>query len=118
MSIEKESTIKIQSVAVHGDFVNRELGVINNVITDDLSLRKEPGIKCEAYDSILMNLFDLYISDKPYPTYYSPVSPFQVLEDPDKKEHYLHDQSFKAVGDELDSKHHRYVGRVIKGIRW
>ena len=116
--IEKEASIKIQSVASHGDFVNRKLNVINNVVTDDLSLRKELGIVCETYDSILMDSFDLYISDKPYPVYFSPTSPFDALKEPDKNSIICmtsHPRQWETnwIVSTIDN-----VGRVIEGIRW
>lgn len=116
--IEKEVSIKIQSIASHGDFVNRELDVINNVVTDDLSLRKELGIVCETYDSILMDSFDLYISDKPYPVYYSPISPFQALKDPDKNSVICmtsHPRQWETnwLVNTADN-----IGRLIEGARW
>jgi hypothetical protein len=117
--IEKESAIKIRSVAAHGDFVNRQLGVVNNVITDDFSLRNELGIDCEAYDSKLVDSFDLYISDKPHPIYFSPLSPFQALKSLNTKNTVIcmttHPRQWETnwVVNTKDN-----IFRAIEGARW
>jgi hypothetical protein len=54
---------KLQTVCSHGDFANRKLGIVNNMITRDLKLREELGIECETYDKDIMNSFDIYLSD-------------------------------------------------------
>jgi|SaaInlStandDraft_3_1057020.scaffolds.fasta_scaffold42485_2 hypothetical protein len=116
--IEKESSIKIQSVASHGDFVNRELDIINNVVTNDLSLRRGLGIACETYDSTLMDSFDLYISDKPYPVYFSPISPFEALNEPDKNSIICmtsHPRQWETnwLVNTVDN-----ISRLVEGMRW
>lgn len=68
-------------MASHGDFVNRKLKLINNEITKDMELRKELGIKVEAYDDIVMKNIDVYISDAPYPKFYQPISPFDAIKE-------------------------------------
>ena len=45
----------------------------------DPALRARCGIECEAYDDELLSAIDLYISDRKYPVYYKPVSPFDAL---------------------------------------
>lgn len=77
--LELDLGYKFKTVASHGDFVNRKLKLINNEITNDLNLRKQLGINCETYDADLHNSFDTYISDKPYPKYYSPENIFDVI---------------------------------------
>jgi hypothetical protein len=69
----------MSTVASHGDFANRRLNVINHELLRDHALRERCGIECESYDAQLLRSFDLYISDRPYPTYYHPVSPFEAL---------------------------------------
>jgi hypothetical protein len=70
----------LATVAAHGDFANRKLKVINHELLSDPALRQRCGIECEAYDEGLMRHFDQYISDKPYPVFYHPVSPFDALD--------------------------------------
>jgi hypothetical protein len=70
---------RMKTVASHGDFVNRRLQVINHEILRDRAFRVRCGIECESYDPELLRNFDLYISDRPYPRYYHPVSPFDAL---------------------------------------
>ncbi len=78
-TLENQLGYKLKTVASHGDFVNRKLNLINNEITDNLALRKELGIECETYDSILKNSFNEYISDKIYPIHYYPKNIFDVI---------------------------------------
>ncbi len=70
---------KISTVASHGDFANRKLKLINNELLADSTLRARCGIACETYDSALLEKFDLYISDRPPPLLYHPLSPHAAL---------------------------------------
>jgi hypothetical protein len=77
--LESDLGYKLETVASHGDFVNRKLKLINNEITNDTLVRKQLNISCEAYDEFLHDSFDAYISDKPHPIYYSPENIFDVI---------------------------------------
>lgn len=78
-SIEERLGKKISTVASHGDFSNRRLNLSNQEILNDQKLRQKCGIECEAYDQSLLNKFDIYISDRSYPQYYYPTSPFDAI---------------------------------------
>jgi len=71
--------LSMATVASHGDFANRVLGLPNHILLNDLGLRSELGIINEAYDQDVLDGFDLYISDRPSPVYYSPMSPILAL---------------------------------------
>lgn len=71
--------LRMVTVASHGDFANRRLQVINHELLRDAELRRRCGIECESYDSELLRNFDLYISDREFPHYYVPLSPFEAL---------------------------------------
>lgn len=77
--IENALGAKLKTVCSHGDFVNRKLKIVNNVITDNIELREKLGIECEAYDKNIMQSFDVYISDSPYPVFYTPCNIFDCL---------------------------------------
>jgi hypothetical protein len=77
---EYQTHIKIYNVAAHGDFVNRKLDILNQEILQDEELRRRAGILAEAYDSIYMKNCDVYLSDRPYPQFYYPVSPFEAMQ--------------------------------------
>ncbi len=66
-SIEEKIGFKIRSVASHGDFVNRYLGVINYDFLDTETKHKA-GVQFEAYD--LLKYTDEYISDASYPEFW------------------------------------------------
>lgn len=67
------------TVASHGDFANRRLNIVNHEILNDPDLRQRCGIVCESYDKELLSNFDIYISDRPHPQYFYPVSPFIAI---------------------------------------
>ena len=69
----------LSTVASHGDFANRKLQIINHELLADRKLRQRCGIECETYDEALLSQFDIYISDRKYPVYYKPLSPFEAL---------------------------------------
>ena len=50
--IKQSTGLPMRSVASHGDFVNRKLGLRNTMIMSD-DVRRSCGIDVEAYDSIL-----------------------------------------------------------------
>jgi hypothetical protein len=77
--IEERLGTRLATVASHGDFANRRLNVINHELLRDRTLRQRCGIECESYDAELLRNFDIYISDKKYPLYYHPQSPFAAL---------------------------------------
>lgn len=77
--IEQQLGSKMSTVASHGDFANRRLAIINHELLRDQALRQRLGIACETYDSALLKRFDLYLSDRPYPQYFHPMSPFAAL---------------------------------------
>ena len=77
--IGSELGMPMATVASHGDFANRRLKVINHELLRDPDLRRRCGIECESYDNELLRHFGLYISDRPYPVYYYPMSPFAAL---------------------------------------
>jgi hypothetical protein len=79
LSIRERAGLPMTTVASHGDFANRRLQVINHELLRDPELRRRCGIECEAYDADLLRHFDIYISDRPHPMYYYPVSPFEAL---------------------------------------
>lgn len=79
MRISDELGLRMATVASHGDFANRRLKVINHELLRDPELRRRCGIECESYDNELLRHFDLYVSDRPYPVFYYPVSPFEAL---------------------------------------
>lgn len=77
--IANQLAARMTTVASHGDFVNRRLNVINHELLLDRGLRARCGILCESYDAALLRHFGIYISDRPYPQYYHPISPFEAL---------------------------------------
>lgn len=77
--VENKLGMKLRSVCSHGDFANRKLQYLNWELTKDYALRERLGIEVETYDQILMDNFDIYISDEPYPTLWGPANPIEFV---------------------------------------
>lgn len=77
--VEARLGYKLQTVASHGDFVNRKLKIANHFFLQQ-DLRDELKIVAEAYDTAITSHYSVTVSDKPYPVYFSPVSPMEILE--------------------------------------
>jgi hypothetical protein len=52
--LREETGLPMATVASHGDFVNRKLGVCNWEILRDGSFREEVGVELEVYDEACM----------------------------------------------------------------
>lgn len=62
--VRKNYNLECSTIASHGDFANRKMGIINNYLLNE-SLRQELNILLEAYDNELMK-DAVYISDGKY----------------------------------------------------
>jgi hypothetical protein len=69
-SLRKRTGLPMTSVASHGDFVNRRLGIANTIILEDQSLRAEMGIEIEAYDQTLMQYVCTRHADRSFPAFW------------------------------------------------
>lgn len=113
--IEERLGKKLTTVASHGDFVNRRLKLINHELLDDQKLRDRCGIECESYDRTLLNNFDIYISDRPHPQYYHPISPFDAIGQHNKICFLTHPAHWETNWVE-NTKVNLY--RLYEGMRW
>lgn len=62
-ALKAASGLPLQTVASHGDFINRKLGITNSVVTEDPDLRERLGLVAEVYDPDITRTFDARISD-------------------------------------------------------
>lgn len=113
--IEEKCGFKITTVCSHGDFINRKLHIVNSEITNDNNIRKELGIIAEGYDKILIDNFDIYISDRPYPVYYHPKNIFECISE--HKSIYLltHPRQWQS-NVIINTKEN--LKRLYEGIKW
>jgi len=113
--IENKVGVKLHTVCSHGDFVNRKLNIINHEITGDKLLREELGIICETYDKDIMNSFNIYVSDAPYPIFYRPNSIFDYIGKKNIICMLSHPRQWRTdiVINTLDN-----IKRVWEGFRW
>lgn len=72
--LRSRTGLAMVTVASHGDFVNRGLGMANWELLDG-RLRQELGIRVEAYDAELNRPITSRHSDSPYPEFWQPDSP-------------------------------------------
>ena len=75
--LKSKTNLPMRSVASHGDFVNRKLGLSNTIIVND-SVRRICGIEVETYDPILKNN-NCYIADRSMPVGWYPNSPLGAI---------------------------------------
>lgn len=87
--LRKETGLPMLTVAAHGDFVNRKLGIINTAVLDDKALRTSLNIILEAYDKEFQGYFTSKHSDCPYPVFYNPCSPRDSILRGEKVIHFL-----------------------------
>lgn len=73
---EKQTDIKLESVASHGDFVNRRLGIPNKELITGRILQGL-GIRWEAYDA--EEGLDFRLADRIYPEYFGPQTPQEIV---------------------------------------
>jgi hypothetical protein len=78
LSIENNLDYKMKSVVSHGDFVNRKLGLTNSILINS-DIRKQLKIEVEGYDDILLKNYSIKLADRPYPVFFSPISPFEAI---------------------------------------
>jgi hypothetical protein len=76
--IQDLCAFKINTIASHGDFVNRKLGIANHAFITQ-SLLDKCNIDFECYDARLINSIDVLFSDTHYPRYYLPSNPFDAM---------------------------------------
>ncbi len=74
--VRNKTGLPIHTVASHGDFLNRKLGIINCEILRDDSLRVTLGIELEAYDEAMMRHVTARHSDTLAPVFWKPQDPF------------------------------------------
>ena len=67
VNIRKRSGLPIKTVASHGDFINRKIGITNTLIFKSSEFRKQCNIICEAYDYIIEGNLDIRLADRRYP---------------------------------------------------
>ncbi len=86
--LEKDLGFKIQTVASHGDFVNRLLKIPNHeLITDEIL--KTAGLRFECYDKRLTESYSILCSDNAYPQFYRGMSPVDAINSDKNIIHFL-----------------------------
>jgi len=78
-------------------------------------LREELGIFCDVFNSILINSFDLCISDKTYLVYYFLILPFELL----KNSYSFNCMTSHLKQCEVNRQLYatKNISKLVKGIR-
>lgn len=71
--------LPLHTVASHGDWLNRRLGVINLELLQDQNLRQSLGIELEAYDPALQQHYVRRYSDGAYPHLWLDGDPLEAI---------------------------------------
>ena len=78
--LRQQSGLPMISVASHGDFANRHLGMANWMLLEPYELRTQLGIEVEVYDEKLMNFVSSRHSDiAQYPALWNPSNPIGAV---------------------------------------
>lgn len=77
--LRKNTGLPMKTVASHGDFINRRLGITNTVILDSEDFRKQMGIELEVYDEKFMRFVSSRFSDTHYPVFWKPSHPLEAI---------------------------------------
>ncbi|WP_051195815.1 hypothetical protein [Meiothermus rufus] len=78
--IEALTGLPLHTVASHGDWLNRRLGIPNLELLKDQSLREALGIELEAYDHALQQHYTQRYSDGAYPNLWLPGNPLTAVQ--------------------------------------
>jgi len=79
--LRQQSGLPMVSVASHGDFANRHLGMANWVLLEPRELRAQLGIEVEAYDEALMRfVISRYCDIAQYPALWNPSNPVEAVQ--------------------------------------
>lgn len=64
LALKARCPLPFQTVAAHGDFINRKFGLTNSIVVTDQGLRDRLGILAEAYDEDIAKTIDVRFSDR------------------------------------------------------
>ncbi|NOT86432.1 MAG: hypothetical protein HOP02_16990 [Methylococcaceae bacterium] len=96
-ALREQTGIPMRTVASHGDWMNRQLGVTNCVILDDKNFRKELRLELEVYDPEFMNAVTSRHADAPYPVFWNPNNPLNAIQNQEKVIYLLvHPRQWRA----------------------
>ena len=79
LRLRQATGLGMTTVASHGDFVNRKLGIPNQELLRDASFRRSMDIELEAYDEALNKYVGQRCSDTHPPQWWRPSSPEEAI---------------------------------------
>ncbi|HEX8926834.1 MAG TPA: hypothetical protein VF786_13635 [Terriglobales bacterium] len=78
--LRQRTGLAMRTVASHGDFVNRKLGLNNTILLTDEALRRELDIHCDAYDADFLCHIAARASDAMSPVEWNFNNPYLLLQ--------------------------------------
>jgi hypothetical protein len=78
--VENYCGFKIKSIASHGDFANRKLGISNHYLVNDDLLQRN-FLKFETYQAVFEENYSIHISDTYYPKFFKgEIHPLEAIQ--------------------------------------
>jgi len=80
LHLQEQLSFNFNTVSSHGDHINRKLNIRNvELLKNNLQLREKLNIKCEAYDNIILNNIESYLSDTSFRYFEKKINPIQNI---------------------------------------
>lgn len=113
--MEKTIGRNIRTVGSHGDFINRKLKIPNHkLLYDKLNNPIFPEL-IMAYDKRILDSFDVYITDRPYPEYFRPCSPERMLSESRRILFLTHPNQWRVNVRATTKENFK---RIVSGVRF
>lgn len=77
--LRRDSGLGMTTVASHGDFANKKLGLANTVLLQDKTLREATGVELEVYDEAFTSHIDSSHTDRRPPQRWYPSDPLDAI---------------------------------------
>ena len=77
--LRQRSGLPLRGIASHGDFVNRQLGIMNHELLTP-AIRQSMSISYESYDAELVNHLSSRFADMEYPGIWKPGNPLEAIQ--------------------------------------
>lgn len=78
--LRQRSGLPLRTLASHGDIANVRLNMGNEQFVQDQVLRLENQIDFDAIDTPIMQKYAVHLSDSPYPPYFTPADPQELIQ--------------------------------------
>lgn len=113
--IENKLNAPIHTIASHGDFINRYLNIPNHrLVLENGENIHFPKI-ISAYEKRIIDSFDAYITDCPYPNFYNPIPVIDALQSKQRILFLTHPKHWRVNVFETSKEN---FNRVFEALSW